>query len=94
MSLLYSSAPGRGRRRRVTPPPPPTPAATPEESVLQYADADPPIYQSLLRHWASRGRTLPGHRDQEWARIVSAPVWPGRGPTGVSASPDPRGGGR
>ncbi|PJN00998.1 hypothetical protein CG740_24225 [Streptomyces sp. CB01201] len=53
--------------------------------------ADPPIYQALLRHWASRGRTLPGRRDQEWVRIAAAPVWPGHS---VSGSPDPRGGGR
>ncbi|RCH67280.1 hypothetical protein DT019_19310 [Streptomyces sp. SDr-06] len=56
--------------------------------------ADAPIYQALLHHWASSGRTLPGHRDQEWARLAAAPVWPGRGAAGVSGSPDQRGGGR
>ncbi|MET9437796.1 hypothetical protein [Streptomyces sp. NPDC006551] len=39
---------------------------------------DPPIYQALLRQWASHGRTLPGRNDQEWNRLAAAPVWADR----------------
>ncbi|TXS78808.1 hypothetical protein EAO76_03560 [Streptomyces sp. sk2.1] len=55
--------------------------------------ADPPIYRALLRHWESTDRTLPGRHDQEWNRIMTTPVWSDR-PSRVSASRDPRGGGR
>ncbi|MFI8964483.1 hypothetical protein ACIGO8_20495 [Streptomyces sp. NPDC053493] len=40
--------------------------------------ADPPIYTAVLQLWASRGRTLPGHRDQEWSRLAAGPVWADR----------------
>ncbi|WP_369143099.1 hypothetical protein [Streptomyces sp. R44] len=40
--------------------------------------ADPPIYRDVLSLWASQGRTLPGHRDQEWARLAAGPVWADR----------------
>ncbi|MFJ8299942.1 hypothetical protein ACIQ9R_29195 [Streptomyces sp. NPDC094447] len=40
--------------------------------------ADPPIYKAVLSLWASQGRTLPGHRDQEWARLAAGPVWADR----------------
>jgi hypothetical protein len=60
-----------GRRRR------PVPSGF-EESV-QRLPADPPIYRALLDRWASDGRTLPGRRDPEWARLTSTPVWPGGG---------------
>ncbi|MET8506663.1 hypothetical protein ABZV60_18715 [Streptomyces sp. NPDC004787] len=40
--------------------------------------ADPPIYKALIELWASRGRTLPGHRDQEWSRLAAGPVWADR----------------
>nr|WP_073758640.1 hypothetical protein [Streptomyces sp. CB03234] len=43
------------------------------ESVPQ--PVDPPIYQALVRHWASSGRTVPGRRDQEWIRLTAAPAW-------------------
>ncbi|MEU5219383.1 hypothetical protein AB0G79_24725 [Streptomyces sp. NPDC020807] len=39
---------------------------------------DPPIYQDLVALWASQGRTLPGHRDQEWNRLAAGPVWADR----------------
>ncbi|MFF1380861.1 hypothetical protein [Streptomyces sp. NPDC058308] len=48
---------------------------------------DPPIYGTLLRLWADRGRTLPGRHDPEWARLVAPPVNYGS----FSASRDPRG---
>ncbi|WP_246235084.1 hypothetical protein [Streptomyces boluensis] len=35
--------------------------------------SDPPIYRALLQTWAGRGRTLPGHRDPEWAQLT-API--------------------
>ncbi|WP_312847618.1 hypothetical protein, partial [Streptomyces sp. WAC08241] len=35
----------------------------------------PPIYQDVLSLWASQGRALPGHRDQEWTRLAAGPVW-------------------
>ncbi|MFE0644131.1 hypothetical protein ACFW2Y_21330 [Streptomyces sp. NPDC058877] len=42
------------------------------------APVDPPIYRDVLSLWASQGRTLPGRRDQEWARLVAGPVWADR----------------
>ncbi|WAM00565.1 hypothetical protein [Streptomyces sp. Je 1-369] len=48
---------------------------------------DPPIYRTLIRQWADRGRTLPGHHDAEWVRLVAPPVRHGQ----FSASRDPRG---
>ncbi|MFD6435818.1 hypothetical protein [Streptomyces venezuelae] len=48
---------------------------------------DPPIYRALIRHWADRGRTLPGHPDAEWVTLVAPPVRHGQ----FSASRDPRG---
>ncbi|NML55527.1 hypothetical protein HHL19_26165 [Streptomyces sp. R302] len=39
---------------------------------------DPPIYQALYSLWASQGRTLPGRRDPEWARLAAGPVWADR----------------
>ncbi|MFB7464154.1 hypothetical protein ACFCZ1_11750 [Streptomyces sp. NPDC056224] len=40
--------------------------------------AQPPIYLSLVKRWREAGRTLPGHPDEEWERLVSQPYWPGR----------------
>ncbi|MCX4552322.1 hypothetical protein [Streptomyces sp. NBC_01500] len=79
MTLLHYGA-GAGRRRLV--------AAAPEESLPQVVDA--PIYQALVSQWVRAGRTLPGRRDQEWARLTAAGVRPGQ----FSATPDPRDGGR
>ncbi|PWS49627.1 hypothetical protein DKT74_00465, partial [Streptomyces sp. ZEA17I] len=63
--------------------PPPRPTGdSPTASPL-----DPPIYSDLLRHWRSSGRTVPGHRDPEWARAAALPVRPDRPPR-VSGSPD------
>ncbi|MFF3215279.1 hypothetical protein ACFYYB_32130 [Streptomyces sp. NPDC002886] len=36
------------------------------------------IYLSLVRRWQEAGRTLPGHPDEEWERLISQPCWPGR----------------
>ncbi|MEW1634451.1 hypothetical protein AB0469_10290 [Streptomyces sp. NPDC093801] len=36
------------------------------------------IYLSLLKRWREAGRTLPGHPDEEWERLISQPCWPGR----------------
>ncbi|MFK0255956.1 hypothetical protein [Streptomyces sp. NPDC090445] len=47
---------------------PPAPAA-PDPSA---------IYLSLLKRWREAGRTLPGHPDEEWERLISQPYWPGR----------------
>ncbi|WP_369214502.1 hypothetical protein [Streptomyces flavofungini] len=55
--------------------------------VHQHTGQDPPIYRALIRTWADRGRTLPGHHDPEWSMLVAPPV--PRGP--FSASRDPRG---
>ncbi|WP_167536856.1 hypothetical protein [Streptomyces subrutilus] len=38
--------------------------------------ADPPIYTALVARWSEDGRTVPGRRDAEWARIVASPIWP------------------
>ncbi|MEU9303118.1 hypothetical protein [Streptomyces sp. NPDC048269] len=40
--------------------------------------AQPPIYLSLVMRWREAGRTLPGHPDEEWDRLISQPCWPGR----------------
>lgn len=44
---------------------------------------DPPIYNALLLHWRSSGRTVPGHRDPEWTRAAALPAWSDRPPGGV-----------
>ncbi|MER7462908.1 hypothetical protein [Streptomyces sp. NPDC097981] len=36
------------------------------------------IYLSLVKSWQEAGRTLPGHPDEEWERLISQPCWPGR----------------
>ncbi|MFG2993426.1 hypothetical protein ACGFZK_29710 [Streptomyces sp. NPDC048257] len=38
----------------------------------------PTIYLSVVRRWQEAGRTLPGHPDEEWERLISQPCWPGR----------------
>lgn len=53
-----------------------TPYAT-AAAPAPYAD-QPAIYLSLVRRWREAGRTLPGHPDEEWERLVSQPCWPGR----------------
>ncbi|WP_342451029.1 hypothetical protein [Streptomyces flavochromogenes] len=62
-------------------PPAPVPIPVPVPAQAQaptHLPADPPIYKAVLSLWASQGRTLPGHRDQEWARLASGPVWADR----------------
>nr|WSX51450.1 hypothetical protein OG409_22415 [Streptomyces sp. NBC_00974] len=41
-------------------------------------DPSTAIYLSLLTRWREAGRTLPGHPDEEWERLISQPCWPGR----------------
>ncbi|MFJ1568106.1 hypothetical protein [Streptomyces erythrochromogenes] len=36
------------------------------------------IYLSVVKRWREAGRTLPGHPDEEWERLISQPCWPGR----------------
>ncbi|MFD9303331.1 hypothetical protein ACFWCB_11850 [Streptomyces sp. NPDC060048] len=36
------------------------------------------IYLALVERWREAGRTLPGHPDEEWERLISQPCWPGR----------------
>ncbi|MFF0557526.1 hypothetical protein [Streptomyces sp. NPDC004266] len=63
------------------PAPAPVPVPLPTQGQPQVkppAPADPPIYRDVLSLWASQGRTLPGHRDQEWARLAAGPVWADR----------------
>lgn len=44
-----------------------------------FASGDPAaIYLSLVKRWQEAGRTLPGHPDEEWERLISQPCWPGR----------------
>ncbi|MET9674397.1 hypothetical protein ABZY68_15035 [Streptomyces sp. NPDC006482] len=57
--------------------PVPVPAPVPVPVPVQVLP-DPPIYQDVLSLWASQGRTLPGHRDQEWSRLAAGPVWADR----------------
>ncbi|MFB9553316.1 hypothetical protein [Streptomyces roseoviridis] len=73
------------------PTPVPGPAAAPDSPAARQTSApaahqapsaghlgDPPIYTAMLHLWASHGRTLPGHRDQEWSRLAAGPVWADR----------------
>ncbi|MFH8729349.1 hypothetical protein [Streptomyces termitum] len=57
------------------PPAEPVPLTAP---VPVQVHPDPPIYQALYSLWASQGRTLPGRRDAEWARLTAGPVWSDR----------------
>ncbi|MFE6226186.1 hypothetical protein [Streptomyces sp. NPDC057854] len=57
--------------------PAPVPAPLPAPVPVQ-VHPDPPIYQALHALWASQGRTVPGHRDAEWARLAAGPVWADR----------------
>lgn len=99
MTLLHSTV-GPGRRRLAVPaseesvPQPGSSPASQSEPPRQVPHStDPPIYRALLRSWEGTGRTMPGRNDQEWNRIMTTPVWSDR-PLRVSASQDPRGGGR
>ncbi|MGW5851348.1 hypothetical protein ACWFQ8_25970 [Streptomyces sp. NPDC055254] len=60
----------------------PAPVRTAAYDHAPYAgaphSAQPAIYLSLVRRWREAGRTLPGHPDEEWERLVSQPCWPGR----------------
>ncbi|MGW4755701.1 hypothetical protein [Streptomyces chartreusis] len=61
---------GTGPQRRVFVPRPAgtlQPLAPPQQQ-------DPPIYRDLMRKWADRGRTLPGHHDPEWIRLAAPTV--------------------
>ncbi|MFI5999134.1 hypothetical protein ACIA98_01730 [Streptomyces sp. NPDC051366] len=62
------AAPRTAPPRTVSPYPPPAHAA-PDQ---------PTIYLSLVKRWEEAGRTLPGHPDEEWERLISQPCWPGR----------------
>ncbi|MEU7027264.1 hypothetical protein AB0A60_11305 [Streptomyces sp. NPDC046275] len=68
-------APAPGPMPMPVPVPAPAQAAAPPHPSHP---ADPPIYKALIELWASRGRTLPGHRDQEWSRLAAGPVWADR----------------
>ncbi|MEU9376804.1 hypothetical protein AB0D94_23950 [Streptomyces sp. NPDC048255] len=72
--MLQSST---GRRRR--PVQPGYEESVQHEPGQQGQAADPPIYRALLARWADDGRTLPGRRDPEWARLTRSPVWPAGG---------------
>ncbi|MFG2752785.1 hypothetical protein [Streptomyces xanthophaeus] len=61
---LYGAPYGSGPYGAPAPPAPPVDPAT--------------IYLSLVKRWREAGRTLPGHPDEEWERLISQPCWPGR----------------
>ncbi|MER6250879.1 hypothetical protein ABT224_05760 [Streptomyces sp. NPDC001584] len=46
-------------------------------AAASHAD-QPTIYLSVVKRWKEAGRTLPGHPDEEWERLISQPCWPGR----------------
>ncbi|MFD9333566.1 hypothetical protein ACFWBF_04005 [Streptomyces sp. NPDC060028] len=58
------------------------PAYTPHAPYPPYASSSygdqTMIYMSLVKRWREAGRTLPGHPDEEWERLISQPYWPGR----------------
>ncbi|MFJ6105490.1 hypothetical protein ACIQHY_31375 [Streptomyces sp. NPDC092359] len=51
----------------------PAPAPVPAR-VPALLPSDPPLYRAVLSLWASQGRTLPGHHDQERTRSAPGPV--------------------
>ncbi|MFD5509847.1 hypothetical protein ACIQU4_12990 [Streptomyces sp. NPDC090741] len=56
-----------------------SPYAPPAHTPPGHAAPDQPtIYLSLVKRWQEAGRTLPGHPDEEWERLISQPCWPGR----------------
>ena len=61
---------GTGPQRRVFVPRPAGTLQAPAPPQQQ----DPPIYRDLMRMWADRGRTLPGHHDPEWIRLAAPTV--------------------
>ncbi|MFD9049094.1 hypothetical protein [Streptomyces zaomyceticus] len=72
-------APGHGHAPGTAVPPVPVPVPVPAQVPAPApVPSDPPIYKAVLSLWASQGRTLPGHRDQEWARLAAGPVWADR----------------
>ncbi|MFD5146632.1 hypothetical protein [Streptomyces sp. NPDC058401] len=57
----------------------PYPQAPYPQAQYSQAPYDPSmIYLSLVKRWQEAGRTLPGHPDEEWERLISQPCWPGR----------------
>ncbi len=60
--------PVEGRHRVFVPPP----VGSMPSAAAQ--SQDPPIYRSLMRTWADRGRTLPGRHDAEWVRLAAPQV--------------------
>ncbi|MBT2452642.1 hypothetical protein J7F03_37500 [Streptomyces sp. ISL-43] len=57
----------------------PYPQAPYPQDSYPNAPYDPStIYLSLVKRWREAGRTLPGHPDEEWERLISQPCWPGR----------------
>ncbi|MFF3861737.1 hypothetical protein [Streptomyces sp. NPDC002209] len=52
--------------------------ASPYAPPAHVAPDQPTIYLSLVKRWQEAGRTLPGHPDEEWERLISQPCWPGR----------------
>ncbi|WP_078613643.1 hypothetical protein [Streptomyces katrae] len=69
-----SAAPRTAAGPRTTPPRTASPYAPPAHA----APDQPTIYLSLVKRWREAGRTLPGHPDEEWERLISQPCWPGR----------------
>ncbi|MGW6708325.1 hypothetical protein ACWGDE_26000 [Streptomyces sp. NPDC054956] len=66
---------------RAAPPRPQAPYGHASYPSAPYPSApyDPSsIYLSLVKRWREAGRTLPGHPDEEWERLISQPCWPGR----------------
>ncbi|MER5206912.1 hypothetical protein [Streptomyces sp. NPDC002825] len=74
-----STAPEQAPAPAPVPVPVPVPVQGQAQSQIRPPAPDhPPIYRDVLSLWASQGRTLPGHRDQEWARLAAGPVWADR----------------
>lgn len=70
MTVLHEAI-GRRRRTLYVPAPGESVQQTPDHSGVR--PSDPPLYRALLQTWAGRGKTLPGLRDPEWARLT-API--------------------
>jgi len=46
---------------------------TPEAGEETIRSTEEPIYAGLVAAWHQEGRCVPGHRDDEWTRLTTAP---------------------
>ncbi|MDI3423201.1 hypothetical protein [Streptomyces luteolus] len=78
MTALHETI-GRRRRTLYVPAPGESVQQAPQAAdQLGLRPSDPPIYRAMMRAWAGGGKTLPGRRDPEWARLAAPTVRTGQ----------------